>query len=769
MTDAYQVPVMDGPTVAVGPPQVARDEFPFTGHIGFQGLDIDVENEAGSIRSGHGWSTVMLHHYGEIRGTTGVDGDPLDVYVGPDAHSPLAVVVHQNKPDTGEYDEDKVMLGFRTVDEALDAYRNQYDRPGFYGAHTAMPIGRLLDWCDSRASQGTMVKSMRNGPYIGPRGGKWADPQHTIPWNDGAGAIHVTPHAAIGMHPFNIHVGPVRDGKVKISSHEGGYGNEIPAESLRPMLDDMHGHVNVPESGNKHIEAVRTGKATLLGKGDDGVAYKHGDTVVKVSTTVPYQPFNPGHRTPEQASEMLRKQVETGNKLADLGVPALRSTFVAHGGRGFQIKPHVHIPEHLTRAQLDEIQASIHKMHEHGYALNDDIQVGIHDGKLVMFDTGKAAPAKGEGLYGDKNGDIDRLAGLYRKHGEKFVNTRDPAGLKALDRVESMIDEARTGKKSRPKAFVERHLDSALKQRRDEIKASMSGADMEQALTELDWREEDMRHDIGKHLDVVKSMLPGGPYVGPRGGLWADPKHTIPYDPAAARRRHEAGHHDSAPKLEEIPRDHAGKPVGHDSAPKLDGIPRDHTGKPVGHHDSASKPSTGYTVLSGEHADSVRAALQANDKTKLREALQRASGDGSLATWRPAERGALQADWVGDESADKVSARAARVDRAVSAWARAAVGYKGDRSQQSYQRAYDALDELGRALNLQPTGGADYAQEALRWLRRHGHENASLRAPPRRYTASPEQGSLFKSRTLYDRLSSFGPGYIRRMMRIMAT
>ena len=133
--------------VKLEPPKAKRKEYPFEGYIDFQGIKIDVENAKGSTRSGTGpegdWSTYMHAHYGEIRGTEGVDGDKLDVYVGDNHDSSIVVVIHQHNPWDGKYDEDKVVLGCESVEEALGLYKKQYDRPGFYreGEHTAMPIG----------------------------------------------------------------------------------------------------------------------------------------------------------------------------------------------------------------------------------------------------------------------------------------------------------------------------------------------------------------------------------------------------------------------------------------------------------------------------------------------------------------------------------------------------------------------------------------------------------------------------------------------------
>ena len=153
--------------VKVEPPKKVRKEFPFEGYIDFQGLQIDVENVKGSTRSGTGpegdWSTFMHAHYGEIRGTEGTDGDMLDVYVGDNHDSSIVVVVHQYNPWDGKYDEDKVVIGCESVEEAIGLYKKQYDRPGFYreGEHTAMPIGAFWRWVHEVKNKGKRVSASR--------------------------------------------------------------------------------------------------------------------------------------------------------------------------------------------------------------------------------------------------------------------------------------------------------------------------------------------------------------------------------------------------------------------------------------------------------------------------------------------------------------------------------------------------------------------------------------------------------------------------------
>jgi hypothetical protein len=75
----------------------------------------------------------MSYDYGYIRGTVGTDKDHLDAYIGPNPESETVYIANQRDPVTGMFDEQKVMLGFNSEEEAKAAYLKQYDRPGFFG------------------------------------------------------------------------------------------------------------------------------------------------------------------------------------------------------------------------------------------------------------------------------------------------------------------------------------------------------------------------------------------------------------------------------------------------------------------------------------------------------------------------------------------------------------------------------------------------------------------------------------------------------------
>lgn len=104
------------------------------GHITIGEFDITIENLAGSVRKGidadgKEWSTTMANTYGYIKGTEGVDGDHIDVFLHENMdmwNGRKVYVVDQTNTD-GSFDEHKVMLGFNNKDEAMSAYLANYD------------------------------------------------------------------------------------------------------------------------------------------------------------------------------------------------------------------------------------------------------------------------------------------------------------------------------------------------------------------------------------------------------------------------------------------------------------------------------------------------------------------------------------------------------------------------------------------------------------------------------------------------------------------
>lgn len=425
--------------------------------------------------------------------------------------------------------------------------------------------------------RGSDLLKAGGGPFIGPRGGKWADAAHTIPWSDDftqGQKIAVTVHPRIVNRNMadktqeypawehTYYVGPPRaDGQVQLSRHaDGRYGPTMPRESVKHFVNDQAGVVDLPPSGHPDIDAVTSGKAKFLGKGDDGMAFKHGDKVVKVSTTVPYQPDNQGHRSPEADADMMRQQVTVGNHLADLGVPCIqRSEFVKHGDKGFQIKPWVEIPEKFTKDQLEKLQDAVLEMHKRGYALHDEVQAGLDDkGEPVMFDVGKAAPLPEAGKQSREwaiDDDMGHLHRFFQASDVPFVRRDKDEGEQAWQKVHNTIH----GDKKVNPGFLAMLAGMAADKRRKRAKAqgaedndlTMGTIDGDHAealaqihekhgplpTTELERAKAVIHPDYhfflpahGVDDEVKKAAI----YYGPEGGTYSDPEHKHYVDPMAA-------------------------------------------------------------------------------------------------------------------------------------------------------------------------------------------------------------------------------------------
>lgn len=124
------------------------------GHIAYAGLDISIENPAGSIRSGVGqsgrkWSRALRADYGYVKGSESADGDHVDVFLGGDGEAQQAYVIDQLKPD-GTFDEHKVMLRYPSQQAAEKAYLENYPK-GWkgLGAITAVPLEKFNTWVKS--------------------------------------------------------------------------------------------------------------------------------------------------------------------------------------------------------------------------------------------------------------------------------------------------------------------------------------------------------------------------------------------------------------------------------------------------------------------------------------------------------------------------------------------------------------------------------------------------------------------------------------------
>lgn len=129
------------------------------GHLTFGGYNFTVETPKGVTRSGKDeqgkpWSVTMHDTYGYILGKIGVDGDHIDMFINDaadlDTFDGNVYVVDQVNPETGEFDEHKVMYGYPDEAAATKAYLSNYSK-GWKGLGkiTSVPKATFDKWLES--------------------------------------------------------------------------------------------------------------------------------------------------------------------------------------------------------------------------------------------------------------------------------------------------------------------------------------------------------------------------------------------------------------------------------------------------------------------------------------------------------------------------------------------------------------------------------------------------------------------------------------------
>ncbi len=128
----------------------------------YSGLPIKIEYQKGDKRpyrddQGKKQHKTMHAAYGFVRGTKGVDGDELDVYIcGPDTGK-VFVVKQMKRGDWKTFDEEKCMLGCSSAQEASGMYLRHYNDHRFLGGIKEMTMGQFKDRVAARGNLGQKI------------------------------------------------------------------------------------------------------------------------------------------------------------------------------------------------------------------------------------------------------------------------------------------------------------------------------------------------------------------------------------------------------------------------------------------------------------------------------------------------------------------------------------------------------------------------------------------------------------------------------------
>lgn len=127
----------------------------------FAGLPIDVQFDKGDRRhypAANGYpeyNVTMKAIYGEVPRTKGTDGDPVDVYIGPNTKSTKVFVLRQMKfPKYESFDEEKCMLGFDSEEEAKSCYLKHHQNKKIFGGIKELTMDQFKERLATKGREG---------------------------------------------------------------------------------------------------------------------------------------------------------------------------------------------------------------------------------------------------------------------------------------------------------------------------------------------------------------------------------------------------------------------------------------------------------------------------------------------------------------------------------------------------------------------------------------------------------------------------------------
>jgi hypothetical protein len=343
---------------------------------------------------------------------------------GADSDRTAAVISRGEEAGENQGDDDGLaqILGFEPGrSDADEPEPSDYGHPDDYEPSDYEPEGDLGDGGEITGAD-TSFDFGAPEPEPAPAAAAKNPEPENVTWNFPEG----------GSQDIQLRPSQSTPGSMVIYNGEHTQGRKIPNESVQHFKDDLAGTVNVPPgSGIPEIEALTNGSARFLGRGDDGLAFRVGDKVIKADTVTPFIPTNPGHMTPTEAVDRLKSQTESHNKIANAlkgaGVVGVEpQEWHEHGGRGFAVSSNLDTKTKLNAKQISQVRDTIDAIHDAGYVVGDSIQAGINkDGDPVIYDLGKARLSNEKDVMGggtyphDKDRDNDKFEQFATENGHE--------------------------------------------------------------------------------------------------------------------------------------------------------------------------------------------------------------------------------------------------------------------------------------------------------------------------------------------------------------
>ena len=440
------------------------------------------------------------------------------------------------------------------------------------------------------------------GPFIGPRGGKWADAKHTIPYKEGGepsskDTVKVTDEVLTahsgqvdalltakrggrqaGRLHYSVSSGVPHIQKIEVGEKRAGVGSKLVAE-----LASKYGYANIEwgmmtESGNALRSALDRkygfDREAATPKKIDGQAFgqKYGKVLdhnhISNKTQEVYVEMDSKKKADALASEVKRlggevdMQSHDGTFWADVRLPTTTKKSISledieglellskagpfigpRGGKWADAKHTIPYKEG-GKGGPDPSKHAAYKQ-EYDALTSMIVSLDGMEGFLSSVARKKQLSAAGKKQLGDGlTSAITRLIGAQHFLASPTRKAKVDAAMskKASDQMEGAISSMqslrRTGGDIKPVMNQIQSIRGTLSKLRSKVGGFVS----------------ETKKSIS--LEGLELLTKAGPFIGPRGGKWADAKHTIPYSEGDKKKPASGGkvsHGITAAKLDAAP------------------------------------------------------------------------------------------------------------------------------------------------------------------------------------------------------------------------
>jgi len=391
-------------------------------------------------------------------------------------------------------------------------------------------------------------KASGGGPFIGPRGGKWKDPQHKIPWEE-SGSPAPKKAAAPKAEPTTAE----RKSDVEQRAHsapwtisQDAYKYVVGAES--PHLMEISGvqRGRMSKRGLREYDAKKNARWEAAGKAsrayDEAVvaAFKAGKFKLddpKLNRDAKSAVLSARVAASKQAAAQTMDQLTKENQPFVIRDGAVVPT-AKPGDRVFQrVMGYATVVKVNKKSMKVKLESGREQTHPHtmfAWLHYNELKKLADTGGSLSAEHGPSEAAEKSMLTPQELQERSKRK-KAAKHHARLAEDHRSAGTAGGNQMSQWKQE-----KAHDEA-QEAH-EEAAEANRDAITNSSARDDADDASDDANTHPS--VEETEKSMSSLSKAKAGGPFIGPKGGKWADAKHTIPYktDGAAPKAKRKGSH-----------------------------------------------------------------------------------------------------------------------------------------------------------------------------------------------------------------------------------